>query len=162
MSKPLALVLFGLSLVFPTVLVAQEPSTVFSGVNACLANLASEGQRLGLEVDDSQTAMVLVLDPSPKKLSPLLPKMSSCLKSVLRNVSVVNFKNFKTGGSDKGRVWYLPIEGKYITCSSHNASNKIEPKNTLGGYGEKRDWFVVLVKCDVKAKFDPSEVMKFW
>jgi hypothetical protein len=131
---------------------AQPPKVLQSpyvaNARACLKQLYDAGRKARFHTD-WQGPVILILNPSQKKIHPLLILAAKCLDAAFPKNEVIEHSVTHA----KSRVWYAPpIEEQFVWCASNSTTNKIESVERLGGSGNLRRWFGVTVKCDISPK----------
>ena len=119
-------------------------SSYVTDARKCLSELADAGRKANLYVDRGGV-YAMVLDPVRSKLLPLLASAAQCFDTALPKKDIV--RNPQSG--QKSRIWYAAIEGQFVWCASSSLTNDADSIDVLGGQGERKSWFGVIVKCGI-------------
>lgn len=126
----------------------------------CMNKLADAGKAANF-VTDRQGGNILILDPADtKKLSEIEVNMFKCLDGAYdMKGKLVDRKPGAGIAGTKSWVWHAKVSGLYIWCATegHDEPGRV---TTLGGQGERKDWYGVVLQCSIGDKvlgwYDPA------
>ncbi len=113
----------------------------------CLDKIAAQGREAGFDTD-RDGGDVLVLNRTRPEVFPLLTTMVECMDDAFPQNEVV--KDPKTG--TRSRIWYVSDEGQYAWCATNSLGNAVEDIDVLGGHGPQRDWYGIMLRCNIGEK----------
>ena len=120
---------------------------------ACKNDLEAAGKKAGLEVFKGGPNHVLVIDHTPEKLRPIQGSLYDCLDAVFPKNDVFTGPKGAPAparAGTKSRIWYVLIEGYYISCSSNGYASRSQIER-LGGVGPQSKDFGVQIACNLDA-----------